>query len=71
MRTKHLAHLAHWSDDQLRASYHAVDQCRVKTGKNKGHITVRALRWSARLVAEAERRGAEYPYNWLSQEAAR
>jgi hypothetical protein len=55
-----------FTDSQLRAAYRAIGQDRVKTGKNKGQITVRDLREEKRLVAEATRRGAEYPHNWLT-----
>jgi len=69
MRTnkKHLAQFARWTDDQLRMSYRTLDARRVKTGKNKGCVTVAALRHERYLVAEATRRGAEYPHNWLAE----
>ena len=45
-----------YSDGTLKISYDACGYTRVKTGKNKGHITMRALRWSDVIFAEQRRR---------------
>ena len=60
-------HYASHTDAELRTLYSRFGLDRVKSGKTKGHVRMRELRLQDDLVAEAARRGAEYPHNWLAQ----
>ena len=64
MRTP--SYFASYSDTHLRVIYSRLGLDRVKTGKNKGQVRMSDLKLERELVAEATRRGAEYPYNWLA-----
>lgn len=46
------------TDEQLASAWSACDQQRVKTGPNKGQITMRALKFSDAILAEQNRRAA-------------
>ena len=62
-----MSYLARYSDSELRAAYRAIDRQRVKSGRNKGCVSIRALRFADKLALEAKRRGAEFPHSWLAQ----
>jgi hypothetical protein len=49
--------LSHWTDEQLQKGWEAGFESRVKSGRYKGCITVRAARLGDAIIAEAGRRG--------------
>ena len=54
---RRLVDLSRWTDDQLQAGWNHGFECRVKSGRNKGCITLRQALLGSAILAEADRRG--------------
>jgi hypothetical protein len=52
-----LQNLSHWTDSQLQIGWERGFEDRVKSGKNKGQITLRAAKLGDAILAESEKRG--------------
>lgn len=49
-------HFARHTDDQLRAAFDDLTNDRVKTGRRKGIVKVRAAKYGDRILDELKRR---------------
>jgi hypothetical protein len=51
----------HWTDEMLVRRWLALDGEVVKSGRNKGCVTIKAAREGDRIMIEARRRGVRLP----------
>lgn len=49
-------HFERMTDDQLRDAFDGLDKNRVKTGRKKGCVTMRAAKYGDRILDELKRR---------------